>query len=210
MVNAGGGYGYGFGGIGAFGLGLAYGGLFFGPFWAMPFLLRPWYLCPPWYYPWYVASPPPPWWSPPPPPITAPGQPQTATHSELWPVAVFDVARAHLCESHLDSVGEVDGVFSASCVVDRQLITLKVWDVALRDGFLSHQPGDFRSLAAAIVTFRYDDASSFSAAQRWLKMAQAMGEQEAAAYRSFTLVLIALKSTSGASQEVDIEVGSLY
>eukprot|EP00966_Prymnesium_polylepis_P145166 3352202-Prymnesium_polylepis.1 len=79
----------------------------------------------------------------------------------------------------------------------------KVWDVALRDGFDSHRPKEFGSLAAAMVTFRYDDASSFSAAKRWVAAARALGEVEAAAQRCFTLCLVPIASTSGNSREVD-------
>ena len=52
------------------------------------------------------------------------------------------------------------------------------------------------------MTFRYDDASSFSAAKRWVRAAQALGELEAAAQRCFTLCAVAIRSTSGRSREV--------
>lgn len=79
----------------------------------------------------------------------------------------------------------------------------QVWNCALRDGFDSHRPKDFASLAAALVTFRYDDASSFMAAKRWTRAAKALAERELESQRCFILCLVPIKSQAGRSREVD-------
>lgn len=212
---------------------------FLGPFWGVPFLFRPWFFTPIWFFnpflfafPW-IVPPIVPWWAPPPPPAQStviPHRDATAvSFSEMWPIALFDVARVHLTQ-RFNQVGEAVDIFGTSVVVDNLLITFKVdsiatnlppflsthfqplchgwlhhqvWDCALRDGFESNQPKEFASLAAALITFRYDDASSFSAAKRWIKASRALGEKEVAAQRCFTLCLVAIKSTSGGMREVD-------